>query len=88
MPCAHDALVLVRELELVGGVDLGVELDRLDRRAGQPERLRAIAALGGALDLQRARQRVGIVLQDDDAVRQDGERVRIEQDEAALQDAR
>ena len=84
----HDALVLVRELELIGGVDLGIELDRLDRRAGEPQRFRTVAALGGALDLQRARQRVGIVLKDDDAARQDGERIRIEQDEAALQDAR
>ena len=36
--------VLVGILELVGRVDLGLELDRLDRRALQPERLRAVAA--------------------------------------------
>jgi len=53
-----DALVLRGKFELVGRVDLGVELIV---SVGGPvrKRLRAIAALAGALDLQRARQRVG-----------------------------
>ena len=63
------AWVLVGEFELVGRVDLGVELDRLDRRTLQAERLRALAAAvaADALDLVAARERVRVVLQRDDA---------------------
>ena len=59
--------VLVRELELVGGVDLGFELDGLDRRPLEPQRLdrfRRLAA--GSCTWKRAGQRVGVVLQRDD----------------------
>ena len=66
----HRSGVAVGKLELVGGVDLGLELDALDRRALEPERLRALAGAvaAGALHLQRARQRVRIVLQRDNAL--------------------
>ena len=44
MPSVDGVRVRVGDLEPVGGVDLGLELDRLDRRALQPQRLRAVAA--------------------------------------------
>ena len=76
--------VAVGEFELVGGVDLGVELDRLDRRPLEPERLRALAAAvaADALHLVAARQRVGVVLQRDRALA--SRRRRREHDEAAF----
>src|SRR5262245_64347582 len=47
--------VRVGVVEPVGRVDLGLELDRLDGRALQPQCHRAVAALaGGRLHLQRA----------------------------------
>jgi len=34
--------VLIGKFQLIGGIDLGVELDRLHRRSGQPHRFRAV----------------------------------------------
>ncbi len=62
MPSSVAVVVLAREFELVGGVDLRVELDRLDGRALETQRLQPVAAVAGRLHLQRARQRIGIVL--------------------------
>ena len=78
--------VVLGELELVGGVELRVELDRLDRRSGEPESLRAVAVATGALDLQRAREAVRVVLERDDAA--DGARGGVGQHEPALDHAR
>ena len=75
--------VLIRKLQLIGRIDLDVELDRLDRRPGQPHRFRAVAALGQRLDLQRAAERVRVVLQRDDA--QHRRSVRIDQHDAAFE---
>ena len=73
-----------RVLEPVGGVDLGLELDRLDAGALEAERLRAIAALAAArLHLQRARERVRVVLERDHA--QDPCGLRVDLDDPALQ---
>ena len=71
-------------LEKIGGVDLGFELDRLDGRALEAERLRALAAAfaADALHLVAARERVGIVLQRDGAL--DGAGRDVEHDEAAF----
>ena len=49
MPSSTALGVLVGKLELVGGVDLGLELDRLDRRALEAHRLDAVAALAAGL---------------------------------------
>src|ERR1044071_2339283 len=45
-PELNGILVLVGKFELVRRIDLRVELDRLHRRAGQPQRIGSIAALG------------------------------------------
>ena len=82
----HRVRILIGKFQLVGGVDLGVELDRLHRRPLQPQRLRAIAALAGALDLQSAGQRLGIVLQRDDPLHP--RRLRIDQHDAAFEQFR
>ena len=78
---------LIRELELVGGVELGFDLDRLDRRAAQAQRIHPHAVLSSRhrLNLQRAGQRVRVVLQRDDALHHG--RVRIHGDDAALDQA-
>jgi hypothetical protein len=66
-PERHGVCVLVGE---VCGVDLGFELDRLDRGPFQPKGLGALAAAvaADALHLVAARQRVGVVLQCDAAL--------------------
>ena len=74
-------------LHLVGGVDLGLELDGLERRRFEPQRLQAVARLRtDALDLQRTRERVGIVLERHNLYRHAG--IRIEQHDAALEQFR
>ena len=71
------------QLELVGGVNLGLDPERLHRRALQAQRLAAVAALRpDALHLQRARERVRVVLQGDDPLHRAGGRV--QQHDAAL----
>ncbi len=79
--------VRVRVVELLGRVDLRLELDRLDRRPLQPQRLGLVGAAAGArrLHLQRPRERVRVVLERDRA--QDAARVRVDLDEAALEQA-
>ena len=80
----HRVRVLLRMLERIGRVDLGFELDRLDRRTLEAERLRALAAAvaARALHLVAARERVGVVLQRDGAL--DGAAGGVEHDEAAF----
>jgi len=56
--------ILVRKFFLIRRIDFRIELDRLHRRPGQPQRLGAIAALAReTLDLKTARQRLRIELQ-------------------------
>lgn len=64
MPCAT-AWHCDGELELVGGIDLGFELDRLDRRPLHAEGLRAIAlpVAARALYLIGVRYDFGTILQ-------------------------
>ena len=73
----HRQRILVGKFELVGGVELGLDLDGLDRRPAQAQRIDAHAVLPARhrLDLQRARQRVRVVLQRDHAL--DHGRVRV-----------
>ena len=60
--------ILVGKLQLIGCVDLRIELDRLHRRSLQAQRLRAVAALRpDPLHLQTARERVRVVLEHDDS---------------------
>ena len=60
--------VPVGELQLVGGVDFGIQLDGLHRRAFEAHGLGAVAGLAaGGLHLQGAGQRVRVVLQRNDA---------------------
>ena len=75
-------------VELVDGVDLGVELVCLDRRALEPERLRAIRPAFGTdrLGLQRAAQRLGVVLQRDHA--DDPAGVGLDERDPAVEDLR
>jgi hypothetical protein len=81
-----DVRVLVGELKLVGRVDLGFELDGLDRRPRQAQRLRAVAALADGLHLKAAAERVRVVLQRDDAL--DDRGLRVDEHDAALQQPR
>src|SRR3972149_9203439 len=79
----------VAAFELVGGVDLGVQFDCFHGRTLEPHRIRTIAAFAGNLHrfgLERAAERIGVVLQHDDAL--DGGRLRIDQDEAAFENWR
>jgi len=80
----HRVGVVVREFELVRGVDLGLELDRFDGRPLQAKGLRTLAAAVAthALHLVAARERVGVVLQRDRALH--NATARREHDEAAL----
>jgi len=63
-------------------VDFGVELYRLNRRAGKAHCFRAITDILDSLRLQRAGERLWIVLERDDAL--DRGAVRIEQHQAAF----
>src|ERR1043166_9188003 len=76
-------LILLGKFQLVRRIDLRVELDRLHRRAGESQRVGSIAALGQRFDLQRSRERVGIVLQRDDP--QHGGSGGIDQHDAAFE---
>ena len=84
MPNCNGVRVLLRMLERIGGVDLGFELDRLDGRTLETERLRALASAfaADALHLIAARERVGVVLQRDRAP--DGAGGGVKHDEAAF----
>ena len=64
-----------RVLEGVGGVDLRLELDRLDRRAPEAQGLGTVTVLAGGLDLDGPAQRVGVVLQGKDPQHGRGPRV-------------
>ncbi len=76
--------VLIGKLLLIGRVNLGVELDGFDTQASQAQCFRAIAALtAGTFDLQAARERVQVVLQNDDAPHDSA--IGIEQRDAAFE---
>ncbi|MNQ63202.1 hypothetical protein D3C85_775760 [compost metagenome] len=77
--------MVVGKFELIGGVEFGVQLDRLGRRTLQAQRLGHRAAAIRRLRLQRAGQRLGVVLQRDDALH--GAAGRIDEDDAAAQQA-
>ena len=79
----HHVRIVVGKFELVGGVELGLDLEGFDRWPLQPQRLGAVAGLTDALHLQRARNLVGIVLQRDHAPDRAGRR--IDQNKAAAQ---
>ena len=66
----HRVGKLPGKFQLIGGVEFGLELDGLDRRPAQPQRVDAHAVLTARhrLDLQRAAQGVRVVLQRDDAL--------------------
>ena len=75
--------VLLRKLELIGRVDLGLELDRLDRRPFQAQRFRAISALrADPLRLEAARSVSGLYCSA--MMRDTAPTLRIEQDDAAF----
>ena len=87
MPLSTGARILIGEFELVGGVDLGVELDGLDRRSLEAQGLRPLPGLRArGLDLQRAGDGVRIVLERDDALHLG--RVGVDQHQAAFEDLR
>jgi hypothetical protein len=74
--------VLVWILQHVGRVDLGFELDGLDRRTLEAQRLEVIGGVTACgLDLHRPRERVRVVLERDDPEHARG--VRIDDDDAA-----
>ena len=75
--------MLVGKLQLVGGVDLGIELERFGRRAFQAQWLGKRAARLGGLRLQRTGQGFRVVLQRNDPLH--GAAGRIDQDQAAAQ---
>jgi len=87
-PEPHGVRVLLGMFECVGRVDLGLDLDRFDRRALESERLGALAAAfaADALDLIAPRHRVGVVLQRDRALHRPARR--IENDETAFDQLR
>src|SRR5208337_3840534 len=73
-----------RVLELVGGVDLGVELDRLVRWSGEPEYLEPVSRLTADRPrLERPGDRVRVVLEDDHV--EQAARVRVDPDQPAAQ---
>lgn len=75
----------VGDFELIGGVDLGIDLDGFDRRPLEPQRLRAIPTLTAhALHLQAARDGVRVLLQGDDTLHRRGGRV--DQHDAAFEE--
>ncbi len=77
----------VVRFEGIGRVDFDLDLDRLDGRALEPQRLQVIAALAAhPLDLQAARQGVRVVLQGDDPQHRAG--VGVDQHDAAAQELR
>ncbi len=77
----------VAALEHVSSVDFHFELVCLDSRPFQPQCFSAIGALGArALRLQRAAERIGVVLQRDDALDRTG--LGVDYDDAALEQAR
>ncbi len=83
----HRRAILIGEFQLVGGVDLGVELDGLDRRSLEAQRLRPLPGLRArGLDLQGAGDGVRVVLERDDALHL--ARVGIDQHQAAFEDLR
>ena len=82
----HSRRVLVGELQPVGGVDLRLHLEGLDRGALEPQRLRLVRAVAAAgLHLQAARQGVGVVLQGDHA--EQAAAGGVDLDEAALDES-
>jgi hypothetical protein len=83
----HGVRIVVRVRELVGGVDLGFELDGLDRRALQAQSLRAVLLVARErLRRQAAGQRIGVVLQRDHPL--DGRGGDIGHDDARLEQLR
>ena len=86
MPSCGGNRVLRRRGQLVGRVDLGNDIDRFDGRPFETENFRPIRLIADALRLQTAGNRVGVVLQDDEAARDT--RIRVQHDDAALHHAR
>ena len=72
------------KLQLVGGIQLDFDLDRLDRRPTQAQRIDASPILRAlySLNLERAAQRVRVVLQSDHALQR--RRHRIHGDDATF----
>src|SRR6185503_16255372 len=75
-------VLLTRKLQAIGRVNLGLEFDGFLRRTFEAQRLGAVAAVAGALNLQRAREGVGVVLERNDATY--GARNGIDQHQSAL----
>ena len=76
--------MLLRGCELLGRVDLGVELDGFNGRPFQSQGFGSIAPFSDALHLQRARERVGVVLEHDDVTHRAG--VGVQQHEAGAEE--
>ncbi len=81
--------ILLGRLELIGGFNFRFKLDGFDWRSGEAQRFGPVRAFLRALDLQRAGEGIGVVLQHDDVVHgQRRELHRIEQHKTALEHAR
>src|SRR5262245_44244740 len=79
--------VLFGVLKLVGGIDLAVELDGLDRRPLEPQHLVVAGSVGRRpLDLKGAAESIRVVLQDQDPGRRRWV-VGVEQHQAAAEQA-
>jgi hypothetical protein len=74
--------ILLAGLQLVDGVDSHLQVDGLDRGAGIAHRQRALAPLtAGHLRLERAFERLGVILKDDRAAPRAG---RVDGDDSAF----
>ena len=79
--------ILLGELQLIGSVQFGFKFDGLDGGSAEPQRIDANAVLSARhrLDLKRAGQGIGVVLERDNALDRGG--VRVHRNDAASDEA-
>src|SRR6185503_18536570 len=77
--------ILIRKLQLIGRVNLDIDLYCLDRRPREAQRIRAVTPFGQCLYLQSAAERIRVVLKRDNAQHRRG--VGIDQYDPALKES-